>query len=70
MDWTPIQGIECKTLDMPPVKFMFRWYDLWIGLYIDTERGCVYICPFPCIVVRVSWRRFRPWLWYKRPWRD
>lgn len=30
------------------VKPFFRWYDLWIGLYIDREARAVYICPIPC----------------------
>lgn len=31
----------------------FRWYDLWIGAYIDTEKGSVYICPLPTIGVEL-----------------
>lgn len=37
------------------VKPFFRWYDLWIGAYIDTENKRVYICPFPMFGVCIEW---------------
>lgn len=39
------------------VEFFYAWYDLWIGVYVDVEKKCVYICPLPCMVFRVSWSR-------------
>lgn len=36
------------------VKPFFRWYDLWVGVYIDTARRAIYICPLPCIGVKVQ----------------
>jgi hypothetical protein len=41
------------------IKPFFRWYDLWIGAYIDTAAGVVYICPLPMVGVRVQYRRTR-----------
>lgn len=38
------------------IKPFFRWYDLWVGAYIDTENKSVYICPLPMIGVKVSRR--------------
>ena len=35
----------------------FRWYDLWIGAYIDTKGRAVYLCPVPCFGIKVSWRK-------------
>ncbi len=32
------------------VRFQFAWYDLWVGVYIDTEKRRVWVCPFPCCV--------------------
>jgi hypothetical protein len=32
----------------------FRWYDLWIGVYIDRPNRTLYICPLPMIGVKVS----------------
>lgn len=33
----------------------FRWYDLWIGLYIDRQGCALYICPLPCIGLKVQY---------------
>ena len=38
------------------ISLFFRWYDLWIGAYIDTERSTIYICPVPMFGVKVHWR--------------
>jgi hypothetical protein len=32
----------------------FRWFDLWVGVYIDWPRRTLYICPLPTIGVRVE----------------
>lgn len=32
----------------------FRWYDLWIGIYIDTATRAIYICPVPMLGVKVQ----------------
>ena len=32
----------------------FAWYDLWIGAYWDRNARVLYICPLPCIVIRVD----------------
>jgi hypothetical protein len=34
----------------------FRWYDLWIGMYIDTKGKAVYICLVPMIGIKISYR--------------
>jgi hypothetical protein len=34
----------------------FRWYDLWVGIYIDTKGKAVYVCPLPMVGVKVAWR--------------
>lgn len=36
-------------------RLYFRWYDLWVGVYIDTERRRVYIGFLPMLGLRVSW---------------
>ena len=33
---------------MPQIKFIFAWFDLWIGLYIDRTLRRVYFFPIPC----------------------
>lgn len=38
-------------------QLFFRWYDLWVGAYVDVKGRCVYICPIPMFGVKVSWRK-------------
>ncbi len=34
----------------------FRWFDLWVGAYIDVAKRAVYICwPFPCLGLKICW---------------
>lgn len=30
----------------------FIWFDLWVGIYIDTENNIIYINPLPTLVWR------------------
>lgn len=39
------------------IKPFWRWFDIWIGAYVDTERRAVYICPLPMVGVKVTWGR-------------
>jgi hypothetical protein len=32
----------------------FRWYDLWIGVYVDAKSRHVYVQPFFMIGVRLE----------------
>jgi hypothetical protein len=36
------------------IRPFFRWFDLWIGLYVDTQARAIYICPVPCFGVRIA----------------
>jgi hypothetical protein len=29
------------------IKFLFAWYDLWIGLFWDSKKKWLYILPIP-----------------------
>lgn len=44
-----------------PRRFGFRpifaWYDMRVGLFIDTRKRRAYIFPLPCIGFLVSWDR-------------
>lgn len=42
------------------VSIKFIWYDLWIGVFIDTAKNKVYICPMPTIVIIIE-DRFSKW---------
>lgn len=35
------------------IEPFFRWYDLWIGAYIDTKNKMIYICPLPMVGIKV-----------------
>jgi hypothetical protein len=37
------------------VKPFFRWYDLWVGIYIDTKNKAIYIIPIPMIGLKISY---------------
>lgn len=45
-------------MKLPVIWFMpfFRWYDLWVGVFIDTKTPAIYICPLPMIGVKITWR--------------
>lgn len=36
----------------------FRWYDLWVGVYVDTKNDALYIIPFPMFGIKI-WRKFK-----------
>jgi len=38
-----------------PVKVYIDWDDWWIGVYRGPRH--VYICPVPCVVIRIDRRR-------------
>jgi len=33
------------------MKVIFAWYDIWVGVFIDTKKKKVYVFPVPCIGV-------------------
>lgn len=37
------------------IKVKFIWYDVWIGLFIDTKKKTLFICPLPCIVIIIKY---------------
>ena len=37
------------------IKPFFRWYDLWIGAYIDTRNRAIYIIPIPMVGLKISY---------------
>jgi len=41
----------------------FKWYDMWIGIFVDTKKKYIYINPFFCIVIRVCYAKKHLWSW-------
>lgn len=40
------------------VRPFFRWYDLWIGAYLqvkESDAKAIYICPLPMIGIKIEW---------------
>lgn len=31
------------------VKLIFKWYDLWVGFFVDTKKKCLYVFPVPMV---------------------
>ncbi len=38
------------------IKPFFKWYDLWIGMFIDTKKKAIYIIPFPMFGIKIDYR--------------
>jgi len=36
------------------LKISFAWYDLWIGIFIDTNKKKLYICPIPTLLFTIN----------------
>lgn len=36
------------------MTLFFRWYDLWVGAYIDVPNRTLYICPLPMFGVKIQ----------------
>lgn len=47
------QSCENKKASHIKIKPFFRWFDLWIGVYIDKPRTSIYICPIPMFGVKI-----------------
>jgi len=40
---------------MKRIKFIFAWYDIWIGIFIDSKKKLIYIFPVPCLGLVISY---------------
>jgi len=32
----------------------FKWYDFWVGVFVDVKKKCIYICPLPMVVLKLE----------------
>jgi len=37
------------------IKPLCKWYDIWIGIFIDTNKKRIYILPLPCIGIVIEY---------------
>lgn len=42
------------------VSMFLAWYDFWVGLYWDRKNRALYICPLPCVVIKIEATENRP----------
>lgn len=38
------------------IKFIFKWFDFWIGLFVDTENRLIYIFPIPMFGFKIGYQ--------------
>lgn len=52
--------MKYKGLNGYRVRFMFAWYDLWIGVFVDRKSDKIYIFPVPMfgIVIEPKYPKF------------
>lgn len=41
------------------IKFIFAWYDLWIGVFIDKAKRKIYIFPIPMFGIVIELKAIR-----------
>ena len=37
------------------IRTYLRWYDLWVGLYVDRPNRVWYVCLLPMWVIEIAW---------------
>lgn len=47
--------LKAKPIHILHGQLLFKWFDLWIGGYIDQEGHALYICLLPMAVIKL-WR--------------
>lgn len=46
---------DIKLIETKRVRISLAWYDIWIGLFIDTDKKKLYICPVPGLLVTIKY---------------
>lgn len=37
------------------VRPIVAWYDMWVGVFVDTNKKKLYLLPIPCVGIVISW---------------
>lgn len=45
---------DIKIFETKKVRLSFAWYDLWVGVFVDTQKHKLYICPFPTVLISIN----------------
>lgn len=40
------------------IKFIFAWYDFWVGIYWDQKNHRLYFLPLPMLGIMLEFRKF------------
>lgn len=36
------------------ITLFFAWYDCWVGAFYDQKKRTLYLCPLPCVVMKIK----------------
>lgn len=35
------------------ISLHWKWFDLWVGVYVDRPNRTIYVCPLPTVVIKI-----------------
>lgn len=45
---------DIKIFETGYLSFSFAWYDLWVGVFIDSAKKKIYVCPLPALLFTIK----------------
>ncbi len=51
------QLTKFKTLKSNKIKPIFRWFDFWVGLFLDTKKKTLYIFPLSMLGIMIQFKQ-------------
>lgn len=46
---------DIKLIDKGRLRVSLAWYDIWIGLFVDTIKKKLYVCPLPGLLITLRY---------------
>lgn len=37
------------------IRAFFNWHDAWVGVYLDTKKRIIYVCPLPMFGIKITY---------------